>query len=371
MNVLYVMDLLGNGGVERMTLQWVERIAGDEITIDFVVRDVEIQSNKEFLLKRGCRIYTMPYTYEQLIQKKRVLNKVMKEKQYDIIHVHGAVGTDFPIFMWAKKAGIPVRIAHSHNAECAFRRWYAGMIHSITKKAIPIFATTFLGCSEDACKFYYGRVSNAIVIPNGIDTAIFRFCQTHREEMRKRYHTEDKIVYGSIGRCETQKNQEFLIEIYSEILKLQPNAKFLLVGHGSREQIIKKRVIELGLANHLIWIRQTADVDMYMSMMDVFILPSLYEGLGVVGIEAQSMGLPVLISEEAYHEEINLTRLLYKMKLKSGADRWAKKCIELSSESVIDRENYWRLIERAGYTIQSSADLLKKIYESELKRMKK
>lgn len=369
MNILYVMDLLGDGGVEKMTLHWVSRIAGGDVKIDFVVRDVESRENERILSEKGCRIYRMPFTYRHFLKRKRLLKSIMGKTRYDIIHVHGATGVDFLIYKWAKEAGIPVRIAHSHNADCVFRHWYSGILHKIMKRFIPVYATAFLGCSKDACEFYYGSVPGARVILNGIDTGVFRFCNENREHMRRRYHVEDKIVYGSVGRCEKQKNHEFLLDIYSELLKRQPNAFFLLIGHGSLDEMIEKKISALGLDRHFIWVKQTGKVSDYMAMMDVFVFPSLYEGLGIVGVEAQSMGLPVLISEEAYHEEIGVTKLLHRMELRRGAGEWARRCMELSQNQGAAREGCSDLVEKAGYSIEASADRLKEIYDSELKRM--
>lgn len=369
MNILYVMDLLGDGGVEKMTIQWVSRIAGGSVKIDFVVRDVESRENERILSEKGCRIYRMPYTYRHILKRKRLLKSIMEKTQYDILHVHGAAGVDFLIYKWAKEAGVPVRIAHSHNADCVFRHWYSGILHEIMKRFIPVYATAFLGCSKDACEFYYGAVPEAKVILNGIDTGVFRFNMEDRENMRRKYHVEDKIVYGSVGRCEKQKNHLFLLDIFRELLKRQPNAFFLLIGHGSLDDTIEKKIKVLGLDGHFIWVKQTERVSDYMAMMDVFVLPSLYEGLGIVGVEAQSMGLPVLISEEAYHEEIGVTKLLHRMQLRRGAGEWAGRCIALSQNQGVTREAYSKLVEKAGYSIEASADCLKEIYDSELKRM--
>lgn len=248
------------------------------------------------LSKKGIRYYItrdrelMPFAYIC------DLNKVLRSEKYDVIHVHGNSAT-MALEMWcAWMNGIPIRIAHGHQ-----NKTNHPLIHSIMKIPLNLCATSIVACGKDAGKFL-SFFSEAIVVPNCIDIEKFRYRQDIRTKIREELEILDSYVIGHIGRFEKQKNQSFLISIMPELLKYKEETKLLLIGEGSLMDNIKKKAKESGVDKNVIFYGNANNVDELLQAMDVFVLPSLFEGFGISAIEAQAAGLPCVLSDRVPRE---------------------------------------------------------------------
>lgn len=200
-----------------------------------------------------------------------------------------------------------------------------------------------------------------LVIHNAVQAETFRFDQSARSALRKELGIDDRLVLGHVGRFSEPKNHAFLLDVFSEVKKLRPDSVLMLIGDGELQDVIEKKVNALGLTDSVLFMGRRSDVGQLMSAMDIFVLPSLYEGLGNVLIEAQYVGLPCIVSEEAYNEEVEISSGLSKVSLDCGKHAWSKHILEIADELSRCRKN--QLSARAGdYDISQVVMKLQEIY---------
>ena len=235
-------------------------------------------------------------------------------------------------------------------------------MHHYWKNHISRYATDFWACSESAGEFFYkapilkGKAFK--IIHNAIETEKYAYDSVTRKQIRETYNLENRYVIGHVGRFQFQKNHEFLIDIFYEHLKLDSRAVLMLVGQGEEEDAIRQKVINLGIEKSVLFMGVRTDVNRLLQAMDVFLLPSRFEGLPLVLIEAQTAGLKCFASKDVITEAANLTGNVEFISLKEDADIWAGK-IYSQSEQFLNRTQYVKLIIEAGYDIRTEADKFK------------
>ena len=307
----------------------------------------------------------MTISIRNVIRYKKELTKFfINNPQYKIVHSHLDSLSALPLSI-AKKMSVPVRIAHSHTN--SFDKNYKEYIRGITKKLIKYFATDFAGCSEESIRFMFGdNINNYQIMNNAIDINKFKFDTQKRKEIRKFLNIDkDTFVLGHVGRFNYPKNHEFLIDMFNEVYKKNKNAVLLLVGDGDGRSVIEEKVKNLKLDNNVKFLGIRSDIHELMQAMDVFVLPSLYEGLGIVLIEAQAAGLPCITSKDVVPNIVKITNNLYFLPLSAGAITWAN-AINSSRVSFGKRDNAVRSIRNAGYEIKNVSMDLQNYYDSKL-----
>lgn len=281
---------------------------------------------------------------------------------YDFIHLETGSTAEvvyvfpFNLFIKAKV------ITHSHNGN-----GYNRLINAIFKPIVNIISYKKLSCSNEATKWLFGKkyISGTTIINNGIDHNKFRFSNKYRKEIRKKYAIKDKKVIGHIGRFSPQKNHDFIIKLFEKIYKNDNNFCLLLVGVGELEDTIKEKVNQLGLNDCVIFAGLQMEAYKYYSAFDYFLMPSLYEGLPIVGIEAQNSGLVCLFSD-TIDKDILITDRAYMIALSSEISEWTKKICSTFDNDISKRENYADIIDNKGYSINNTVKVLQKIYEEEI-----
>lgn len=265
----------------------------------------------------------------------------------------------------ARAHGVPVRIAHAHNT--SFGQVYTlkrRVYEWLMRKLIWRNATQLLGCSTDACEFVFGPGCmddpRCRVLYNGFDVDHFRFDADGRAAVRKQYGLEECFVIGHVGRFEEQKNHRQLIEQFAAICARRPDAMLLCVGRGSLMDEIRAKSETLGISDRVIFAGAQKDTPAYYSAMDVFLFPSLYEGLGSVLIEAQANGLTVITTQTVVPRDVDVTGRAAFVPLEAPAETWAEAVL-----SAPVRETDGRSAEtvKALYDIQSVAQTLCKLYQ--------
>lgn len=354
--VLHIVTYMGRGGLETMLMNYYRHIDRAKVQFDFLVhRDFEADYDKE-ILELGGRIYHVPRLIPWSSTYRRTLEEFFqKHPEYKMIHVHQDCLSAVAL-QCAKRSGIPVRIVHSHNSSQDKNIKY--LIKRYYMKRIPEYATDFLACGKQAGDWMFGGHSYE-VLHNAIDVDEYMYSRTKAKAMKQELGLEDSVVIGHVGRFNQQKNHSFLIDIFVEYSKKNPNVKLLLVGDGDGKAEIQKKVDELDLQNKVIFTGVRSDVNDLMQAMDVFVFPSLYEGLPVTMVEAQAAGLPCVISEKISSECIITSGLVTKEKLSSSAEVWAD--MILSKVGMI-RTDHKKEIAKAGYDIQTSAKRLEDYY---------
>lgn len=297
--VAHILGKMVGGGVEAFIMNYYRHIDKEKVQFDFIIDSDSTVVPREEIEKLGGRIIEIP-PYQHIFKYTKELKKVLKENKYKIVHSHLNSLSVFPLYCaWTVK--VPVRIAHSHSTTNK-KEWKKNLIKRILKPFSKVFATDYFACSEHAGSWLFGNKTfnegKVTLIYNAIDVEKFRFNNETRSRIRKELNIDDKYVLGHVGRFVKQKNHEFLIEIFNEVHKQNSSAVLLLIGDGPLESNIKQKVKELNLEEQVYFLGVRDNVNEYMQAMDVFVFPSLYEGLGIVAIEAQCSGLRCICSTE-------------------------------------------------------------------------
>lgn len=318
--VLHVLQRMEAGGTQAFLMNLYRNIDRTKVQFDFLVEYTSEQFYDDEVQSLGGRIYRSSFREDHnLFRFKRFLRKFFGEhNEYQIVHCH-AYTIGYFVLKAADRAGVPVRIAHSHNNDMS---GITVPIKLIMRRLFPIHATYFMAASTEAGKFLFGN-RPFDVVKNAIDIERFRFNPTIREEVRSEFGFADNFVIGNVGRLHQQKNQLFLLQIFAQIEKAMPNARLLLVGNGPLHDKLVEQAENLGIDNKMTLLSNRSDMDRLYQAMDVFVLPSLYEGLGIVAIEAQSAGLPTICSA-GVAEDANVSPLFQRLSLDDSASRWAQ-----------------------------------------------
>lgn len=283
------------------------------------------------------------------------LFKFLKKNKYDIIHINsGAFFFTFQVAIVAKLAGIKRLIAHSHNTPhiSKIKRFLIAILNPIYRKMIDVKLT----CSKTATKSLFTKEDDVIFIKNGIDIEEYKYNESYRNEYRKNFNIENNIVYGHVGKFDKQKNHDFLIDIFYEIQKKQ-DAVLLLIGYGELEDEIKGKVTKLNIKDKVRFLGFREDVSHILNAIDFFILPSLYEGLPICLIEAQTSGLPVFVSD-AVTDEANISNGFNKIE-SNDALVWAEFILKAQKNN---RENAYKDTIKNGFDIKGTTKQLEEIY---------
>lgn len=361
MNPIKVAIVIGetfNGGVGVEMLNYFRHLDHSRFVIDFLVNKLPAENVRAEVESFGGKILPIP-SRKNIIRYIFALSRIFKRGKYDIVHSNLTTLNIFPLFA-ARLAGVKRRLAHCHSASNPADR-LAHRIKSAIRPFSRMFATEYLTCSLEAGTWLFGKrlmASGKVkLIRNAIELDRFEFNAEKREKLRKELKLEGKFVIGHVGRVSAQKNHAFIVKCFDEALKLNPEARLLLVGNGELYWEIKVQVALLGLADKVIFTGNIPDVADYYNVMDVFLFPSLFEGLSVVLVEAQANGLPCLISTNNSAES-KITDLVDFLPLSDTAANWAKKCVSLS-RGELDNEARLRA---AGYDIRAAAKGIAEVY---------
>ena len=359
--VLHVVTYMGRGGLETMLMNYYRQIDRDQIQFDFLVHRKERAAYDDEIESLGGKIYRLDRLNPWNPKYLNALDQFFKEhSEYKVVHSHIDCMSGIPLKA-AKKAGVPVRIAHAHSSNQD--KDFKYLLKLYYKKKISAVATDLFACSEMAGNWMFG-VESVPVLANAIDANKYRFNEEKRMEMREEFGITDEVVIGHVGRFSSVKNHDFLVEIFAEFCKKNTKAKLLLVGSGEKVDDIQKKVQEMNLSEKVMFLGLRSDVCDVMQAMDIFALPSLYEGLPVTIVEAQASGLPCLISDKV-PIECKKTDLVDQVALSDSADIWANKIIQMMEWK---RKDTFQEIKKAGFDIQQNAEKLQQFYLNAMSR---
>ena len=350
------------GGIESMFLNWYEHIDKEKIEFELLKRTQEDTDELRRFQKMGGVVHTLNKLSARRIFDFRssVKEFFAKHHDYDILHVHGS--NDPFVFQYAKKYGIKVVILHSHAALVNKKTGYRHLknLFDLINKS---YVDDYFACSKKAGEYRFGieNVQNhkVKIINNAIKVKNYVFDQTTRDEYRTQLKIEDKFVVGHVGRMTFQKNYPFLIDIFYEVWKKNNNTVLLLVGDGPDYPDIKHKVAELGLVGNVIFLGIRTDVTNLLQAMDVFLLPSRWEGLPVTVIEAQATGIKCVVAD-TITDEAAITPNIQFLPLDKPAALWAERILQYSNG--YERKNMEATITAAGYDIETQVKEMEKLY---------
>lgn len=360
--IAQVVGKMVNGGVEAIVMNYYRHIDHSKIQFDFIVDEDSTYIPREEIENLGGRIYIVP-PYQKLNKYIPALIKLFKENQYKIVHSHINTLSVFPLYA-AKKAGVSVRIAHSHST-AAQGEWKKNILKYTLRPFAKVYATHYAACSRYAGEWLFGKKSmergEVTIFNNAIDLDKFKYDENVRNEIRKELGIVDKFVVGHVGRFCYQKNQEFMIDVFEEVYKQNPNAVLMLVGDGPDRGKIEEKVKDLYLSDRVMFMGNRNDVDRLYQAMDVFVLPSRYEGLPVVGVEAQAAGLPCVLSNQMT-SETKMTDNVIFLGTDYGVEKWAK---TIENMGMLPRNTgACRDLFNNGFSIKERAYKLAQSYEA-------
>ena len=354
--VLQVVTHMERGGLESMIMNYCRYIDREKVQFDFLAHRQERAAFDDEIESLGGRIYRLPRLVPWSKSYLSALNRFFEEHpEYKVVHVHQDCLSSV-ILKAAAQHNVPVRVAHIHSAnqdknlKYPVKLWY--------KRFIPQYATNLFACGKDAGDWMFGGASYQI-INNAIDVAAYTYDPTKRQEMRRQLGLENDFTIGHVGRFNQPKNHPFLIDIFAALLKKEPNAVLLLAGGGEDMPKIQAKAQALGVAEHVRFLGVRSDVADLMQVMDVFVFPSLYEGLPVTMVEAQAAGLPCIISDKVPSECILTEGLVDIMTLSASPEAWAEKIL---AKRAIPRTDRRAEIAAHGFDITTEAVKLQEFY---------
>ena len=352
--VLQCVNNMHRAGLETMLMNYYRHIDRNQIQFDFLTHRPERSDYDDEIESLGGKIYYAPRLYPQnLAVYFRYMKAFFREHpEYQIVHSHIDSMSFLPLLA-AKRAKVPVRIAHSHSTSIDMDHKY--ILKQLYRNCIPAAASDFCACGKEAGKFLFGGRSFTI-LPNAIDAERFMYDAEVRNAVRKELNLQNKFVLGHVGRFSMPKNHVFLLEIFEKVCSVNDDAQLLLIGTGEKEAEIKRRAAELGIDAHVLFMGSQNNVSRYYQAMDVFVMPSLFEGVPVVGVEAQYAGLPCIFSDKV-PEEVAFSGLCRFVSLNETAEKWADIVLNAAK-----RERCIPVIADSAYDIRNSAQLLMKYY---------
>lgn len=366
--VLIFVDRMRHGGIQQFIVENIKHINKSKLQIDILTLDDGQSYPLEDTIKDlGCKFYKLkgiwinnPLDY---IKYAKAINNFFKEHDdYQVVHMN-ASSKNFLLLKYAKKYNIPVRIAHSHNIDFQTKNPIKKLIGNILKLPMRKYATDYFACSTIAGEWLFGKKNidnkKVKIINNAVDYEKFKYNEKTREKIRKEFNIKkNDLLIGHVGRFTNQKNHTFLIDIFFEITKQNKKAKLIMVGIGEKEEEIKQKVKDLNIEDKVIFAGFRNNINELMQAMDVFLLPSLYEGLGIVLIEAQAAGLPSITSDKVVPQEAKISKLLHYIPLEENEKQWATKILESSLERIDTKKE----MQKKGYLIEQTAKYLEKFY---------
>lgn len=364
-NVLIVIQLVRRGGVELTAINLATNLDKEKFNVSFLLLNpYEGQDDDlyEELKQQGYEFFCVPQNVKSYIDKYRFLCGFFRAHKFDIVHSHVILFSGI-VLTAAKKGNVPVRVAHSHttkwnNEENLKYKLYKAFMRFLLSRN----CNKKLACSTAAGEFLYGKkqyAESGIFIANGINFEKFEFSPERRRNFRKQFGISDnELLIGHVGTIYRIKNQDFLIEIFAEILKLKPDSKLILVGEKVDVDPVAEKARRLNVIDKVIFTGQLNNVEDVYQAFDIMIFPSLHEALPVSLIEAQASKLPCLISDTVT-SEVKYNNNVEFMSLKSGADEWANKAVELLRE---ERDKVEISLLKESYDLKKAEKQLEKIY---------
>ncbi|WP_314065825.1 glycosyltransferase family 1 protein [uncultured Vagococcus sp.] len=356
--ILHFQGRMGKGGAETFMMNVYRAIDRQEFQFDFVIYDdyQDVRDYHQEIEALGGRLFVVTNPKKNILKYIKEVNRLLKMENIDIVHNQVYFGGGINLGL-AKRHGIEKRIAHSHaTTDGKGENVVLKGLRSFFKYLLLKNGTEFVACSTEAGKSLFGDSQPFEVIYNGIDLKLFQKASREKSVNRRNLNLkEDEFVLGTIGRIEKQKNHELLIKIFFQLLKIQPNSRLVLIGDGSLREEVLAKASELAISDKILYLGERNDIPELLSVMDVFVLTSLYEGLPTVAVEAQATQLKLVLTN-TISRETKLTDNVTFLPLETKPDVWATTILELPRDNQVTEQ-------LLAYDYVITADKMVKIYK--------
>lgn len=361
--ILYVNGgIMHRGGIEAYMMSYYRNLDKEKLQIDFIVHGYEKGVYDDEIEMMGGKIFRVPVKSKNYIGNIKELKKIFDSNDYKIVHSHmDAMST--VVLKIAKKSNIPIRIAHSHNTQHLTTNKIKYLLNEYARKNITKYATHLFACSEPAARWLFGSTNvdkgNVVYVKNAINLEEYAFDPAMRAKYREEFSVEEDLVIGHVGRFDYQKNHSYLIDVFNRLVQEVPNAKLVLVGDGRLKSKIQDKIIEYNLSNNIILLGVRDDVNNIMNAFDVFILPSHFEGLGIVLVEAQANGLKCIASDTT-PKEVNISGdVTFLSTDQKNIGCWIRQILQTD---VNNRNADINKFVTSGYGIKNEVEKLQQLY---------
>ena len=359
--VAYVLGKIHSGGKKNLVLEYYRHVDKSKVRIDFICdSDSNSIPEKEVELLGGKVFKITPY--QNIAGNMRDMTHIFKEQKYDVVHAWNSMMNVFPMIL-AKRAGVKVRI--SESLSMANKHEFKTYIKYALRPFSCINANYYMSCGEDCGIFQFGRKAfdkgNISIFKTVINASDHPYNPELRKLTREKFGWNNNVIYGFIGRFMPQKNPLFIIDIFKEIQKIQQDSRLVLIGFGGMENSMMNKVKEYGIENKVDNLGRREDIKQFYNAFDAFLLPSLYEGLPVVGLESQACGLPIFFSTEITREAA-ASKLAHYMSLKESSSTWAESIIPTVMKNIEIRCSHAEDIINSGFDSHSESIRLQQFY---------
>ena len=359
--ILYIVPSLRVcNGVANYAMNYYRNIDKEKFQIDFIIGADERSEYFEEIEKNGSRIFYIPkISMKNMFSVIKKIKNFFENNKFDIVHCHVLNMGAFYMY-YAKKYHVSTRILHSHVTKTA-----DSLIHKLRNDILlPIAVKNsnyFCACSQNAGKMIF-RKNHFSIIYNAIDLERFKYNEKERSLLRKEYNIkEDTFVIGNIGRLCNQKNHKKLIDIFYHFIKRNVNTKLIIIGNGPLEKRLKEKCKRLNLENDVIFLKSTVDIQRYYNMFDLFVLPSIYEGLGIVLIEAQISNLMCVVSN-VVPQEAKISDKYIEMSLKCDSEEWSLLIEKIYKEQIDNSDRKKEKCQTDLFDIKKSVKYVEEMY---------
>ena len=358
---LQIVASLRIGGAEKVARDIGMKACQAGFKVDYLVFGEKVCAYESELENTGCRVIHIPAPSEGYIEYFKTLKSLMRANRYDIVHAHTMFNCGWAMLA-ARLASVPVRIAHAHSALNDGKSVIKQAYEYVMRRLILNNATDFIACGDAAGVRLFGKKAyekSGRCILNGIDVDQFAFSKAARDRVRVELNWQDAFVIGHVGHLAAVKNQTFLLRLRPKILKKRPNARLLLLGEGEDRPMLEQLICDMGLENDVIMTGNVSNVSDYLSAMDVFAFPSLYEGMPLSVVEVQANGLPCILST-GVPKDVYLTDLIQPIPLNNKTAWLSAICTAERHNSIL----YASVLNERGFDLQSVMKKFITIYES-------
>ncbi|MFI3326550.1 MAG: glycosyltransferase [Clostridia bacterium] len=363
MRILVTGFTANYGGVEAFLMNYYRAMKKlDSTVVIDIISTAKEPAFKDELIQMGGQVHLISRAREKSKVKKE-LSHIMNENKYDVLWCNKCDLSDITYLEEAYKNKIPKRILHSHNSDNLYtgmRSKIVKIMHDLNKKKAMKCATEYWACSDYAANWMFNKDTKYTFVPNAVNAEKLRFNNEKREQYRADLGLKDKLVVGCVARISFQKNPEFIVDIFNEIHKSNENSVLLWAGTGELQEQIETKIKEYNIEKSVVFLGMRQDVSNLMQAMDCLLLPSRFEGLPVVAIEAQSAGLQVFASSEGISKQTKITESLKFLSLSQTAKQWTD---EILKTDLTHKDTTEQII-KSGFEINSAAqNSLKKLGE--------
>jgi len=353
-----------SGGQKSLIMAYLRNFDHHRIQFDLIVDEDSNSIPYEEVKKLGGGLYVIP-PYQHIVSHMKTLRRLFKENNYDALYALNNTMNLFPLCV-AYYSGIKVRVSESLTMASPLERKKT-LMKNVLKRFSHLYCNYYMANGRDCGIYQFGKSSyeqgKIAIFLSPVDAKKNTFDPILREKTRKMYGWNEKVVYGHIARFEIQKNPLFLIDVMNEIAKKQEESHFVVIGAGSMEQQMKDRIDCYGLNHKMSWLGRREDILQFYNSFDAFLLPSIYEGLPVVGVESQATGLPVFFSEEVTREAA-VAELGHFISLKKSAAEWADIIIKETAKAMPIRRGRADDLVKAGFDAVSESERLTRFFEN-------